>query len=209
MNIAIISINSYIIFSFLFFMLKHFYYDKELNKPTEVPWWFGSYLIFSAILIGLQNWGFSSTDGCVPQPLTIIVHTIVPLILIMVTTMIFLVVMNWNRIFANTFGLLLAPKITLSRHENNLSDYSFFYNDPNILLQELETNDLFVLESLNQKLNELGIKGINITEDQHKTIKHQYYIKQNVGYFIWLTFTGIVSSLVSANSILLQDCVIE
>lgn len=207
MNIAIISINSYIIFSFLFFMLKHFYYDKELNKPTEVPWWFVLYFIFSAILIGLQNWGFSSTDGCVPQPLIILSHTIIPLILIMGTTMIFLVVMNWNRIFANTFGLLLAPKLSLgSSSEPTLN---MFYNDPNILLQELETNDLFVLNNLKTKLETLGIKGITINESQHNVIKQQYYIKQNVGYFIWLTFTGIVSSLVSANSILLQDCVIE
>lgn len=207
MNIAIISINSYIIFSFLFFMLKHFLIDKDLNKPNNEWSWFTIYIVLAGCLIGLQNWFFSSTDDCVPQPLIILSHTIVPLILIMGTTMIFLVQMNWNRIFANTFGLWLAPKLNLG--VSSEQSLNMFYNDPNILLQELETNDLFELGKLNQKLKGLGISDIAINEDKHRVIKQQYYTKQNVGYFIWLTFTGIVSSLVSANSILLQDCVIE
>lgn len=207
MNIAIISINSYIIFSFLFFMLKHFLIDKKLNTPTNEWSWFATYIVLAGGLIGLQNYFFSSTDDCVPQPNVIFIHTIIPLILIMGTTMIFLVQMNWNRIFANTFGLWLAPKIELGTSPK--ASLNMFYNDPNILLQELETNDLFELEKLNPKLQTLGIEGIQITPEQHTVIKQQYYIKQNVGYFIWLTFTGIVSSLVSANSILLQDCVIE
>lgn len=216
MNIAIISINSFIIFSFLFFMLKHFLIDKKLNEPSSEWSWFTIYIVLSGLLIALQNYFFSSTDDCIPQPTIILIHTIIPLIFIMGTTMIFLVQMNWNRIFANTFGLWLAPKLTLTGHNltstgqgDNPSGYSLFYNDPNILLQELETDDLFQLDKLNPKLKELGINNININEDQHTIIKEQYYTKQNVGYFIWLTFTGIVSSLVSANSILLQDCVIE
>lgn len=208
MNIAIISIYSYIIFSLVFFILKHFLIDKELKEPTmtmELSW-FSTYFVLAGFLIGLQNWFFSSRDECVPQFLTIFAHTIVPLILIMGTTMIFLVQMNWNRIFANTFGLWLASKINLGTSDE--ASLNMFYNDPNVLLQELETNDLFILENLKQKLNNLGIKG-SISDQQHETIKQQYYTKQNVGYFIWLTFTGIVSSLISTNSILLQDCVIE
>lgn len=206
MNIAIISINIYIIFSLLFFILKYWLNDrKNVNEPTigNEMVWFSSYFIIAGFVIGLQNWFFSSRDECVPQLLTIITHTIVPLVLIMGTTMIFIVQMNWNRIFANTFGLLFAPKIEL-----NAGTPSMFYNDPNILLQELDVNVLFNLNSLNNKLKNLGIDG-NINEEQHKVIIKQYYYKQNIGYFIWLTFTGIVSSLLSTNSILLQDCIIR
>jgi len=77
------------------------------------------------------------------------------------------------------------------------------------LLQELEPNDLLSRTALNYKLGKLLNETIEITEQQHQIIKRQYFVKQNVGYFIWLTFAGIVTSLISANSLLLQDCIIE
>lgn len=209
MNIAIMSISIYTIFSLFFFILKLFRIDKrnmdnnqKLNPPYEQWGWLIPYFILSFFVIGGQNLYFSTMNGCSTQLLTIFIYTILPLFLIMGTTMIFLVIMNWNRIFANTFGLWLVDKIDLSK-----SNPKFFYEDPNILLQELEPNILFNLGELNDTLNKLGLQPIN--DSEHEIIKNQYYVKQNIGYFTWLTFTGIVTSLLSTNSILLQDCVIE
>lgn len=210
MNIAIMSISIYTIFSLFFFILKLFLIDKQnmgddkiLNPPYEQWGWLITYFILSFFVIGGQNLFFSTMNGCSSQSLTIFIYTILPLFLIMGTTMIFLVIMNWNRIFANTFGLWLVDKIKLDGNSPE-----FFYKDPNILLQELEPNILFDLGELNDALTKLGLLG-NIDKSRHEIIKNQYYVKQNIGYFMWFTFTGIVTSLVSANSILLQDCIIE
>ena len=119
---------------------------------------------------------------------------------------ILLIKMNWNRIFANTFGLLFIPKIVFNSTNKSAL---YFYNDPNILLQELDTEILFDKPELIAKLSVLLGESVEIDDETHKKIIQQYYIKENVGYFMWLVLTGIVTSLVSANSILLQDCMME
>lgn len=211
MNIAILSISIYVIFSLLFMIIKHFVIDKsaiESEKPYEENTkWMYAYVLLSFFVIAIQNIYFISETECSVQYGQLFIHSIFPLFLVMGLIVIFLVNMNWNRIFANTFGMILAPKIILTKSKH--SNVSFFYNDPNILLQELEPNDLLSIEKLKVKLNDLLQEDIPINTNQHKIIKRQYFVKQNVGYFIWLTFAGIVTSLISANSLLLQDCIIE
>jgi len=212
MNIAILSISVYVIFSLLFMIIKHFVIDKsaiETNQPYEEnTQWMYAYVLLSFFVIAIQNIYFIGEIECSVQYGQLFIHIIMPLFLVMGLIIIFLVNMNWNRIFANTFGMMLAPKIVLSSNQKN-PNVSFFYNDPNILLQELEPNDLLSRTALNYKLGKLLNETIEITEQQHQIIKRQYFVKQNVGYFIWLTFAGIVTSLISANSLLLQDCIIE
>jgi hypothetical protein len=212
MNIAILSISVYVIFSLLFMIIKHFVIDKsaiETNQPYEEnTQWMYAYVLLSFFVIAIQNIYFIGETECSVQYGQLFIHSIMPLFLVMGLIIIFLVNMNWNRIFANTFGMMLAPKIVLSSNQKN-PNVSFFYNDPNILLQELEPNDLLSRTALNYKLGKLLNETIEITEQQHQIIKRQYFVKQNVGYFIWLTFAGIVTSLISANSLLLQDCIIE
>jgi len=212
MNIAILSISIYVIFSLLFMIIKHFVIDKsaiETNQPYEENTkWMYAYVLLSFFVIAIQNIYFISETECSVQYGQLFIHSIFPLFLVMGLIVLFLVNMNWNRIFANTFGMILAPKISLNSQPTN-SNVSFFYNDPNILLQELEPNDLLSIQKLNDKLKELLNEHIQINENQHKIIKRQYFVKQNVGYFIWLTFAGIITSLISANSLLLQDCIIE
>jgi len=211
MNIAIISINIYIVFTLLFFIIKHFKVDNDdSNIPLPNTSWLIYYFIISFFILIIQNTYYSSlNDGeikCVIQPLTLFIYTIIPLCLIMGPIIILLVKMKWNRIFANTFGLLLAPKIIL---DSTNKSALFFYNDPNLLLQEIEPEILFDRKELQAKLTKLLGEEVNISIQSHEDIKRQYNIKQNVGYFIWLVFTGIITSLVSSNSILLQDCIIE
>jgi hypothetical protein len=209
MNIAIISINIYIVFTLLFFIIKYFKVDKD-NLTLPNTNWLIYYFIISFFILLIQNTYYSSlNDGetkCVVQPLTLFIYTILPLCLIMGPIIILLIKMNLNRIFANTFGLLLAPKIIL---DSNNKTALFFYNDPNVLLQEIEPNLLFNKQELQNKLKILIGEDIILSPQNHADIISQYHIKQNVGYFVWLVFTGIVASLVSANSILLQDCIIE
>lgn len=212
MNIAILSISIYVIFSLLFMIIKHFVIDKsaiETNQPYEENTkWMYAYVLLSFFVIAIQNIYFIGETECAVQYGQLFIHSIMPLFLVMGLIVIFLVNMNWNRIFANTFGMVIAPKIVLKSQSTN-SNVSFFYNDPNILLQELEPNDLLSLTKLNSQLKELLKENIQITEHQHQIIKRQYFVKQNVGYFIWLTFAGIVTSLISTNSLMLQDCIIE
>jgi len=170
------------------------------------------FLCISFIVIFIQNIYFSKmSDGevkCLVQPLNVFIYTAIPMFLVMFPIMIFLELMNWHRIFSNTFGLMLAPKIDLG--ENHTSSATYFYNDPNILLQEIEPSKLNTITTLNSTLNELlPNANIIITQDQHTKILEQYNIKTSVGFFVWLLLTGIITSLISANSILLQDCIIE
>ena len=209
MNIAIISINVYIVFTLLFFIIKYFKVDKDtMHEPNKN--WMIYYFILSFFVILIQNTYYSSLNEgetkCVIQPLTLFIYTILPVCLILGPIIILLVVMNLNRIFANTFGLLLAPKIVLDARGKNAV---FFYNDPNVLLQEIEPTVLFEKQNLQTKLNLLVGEDVVLSQQTYETIIEQYHIKQNVGYFVWLLFTGIVTSLVSANTILLQDCIIE
>ena len=209
MNIAIISINIYIVFTILFFIIKYFKVDKDnLNQP-DTNWIIYFFIITFFILI-IQNTYYSTlNDGetkCVIQPLTIFIYSILPLCLIMGPIIILLIKMNWNRIFANTFGLLFISKIIFNSANKSAI---YFYNDPNILLQELENDILFNKQELVTKLNYLLGETVEINDETYKQIIQQYYIKENVGYFIWLVLTGIITSLVSANSILLQDCMME
>ena len=209
MNIAIISINIYIVFSLLFFIIKYFKVDRDnLNRPDTN--WLIYFFIISFFILIIQNTYYSTlNDGeatCAIQPLTLFIYTILPLCLIMGPIIILLIKMNWNRIFANTFGLLFIPKIVFNSTNKSAL---YFYNDPNILLQELDTEILFDKPELIAKLSVLLGESVEIDDETHKKIIQQYYIKENVGYFMWLVLTGIVTSLVSANSILLQDCMLE
>ena len=111
-----------------------------------------------------------------------------------------------NRIFANTFGNLLAPKINIEAARDKAI---YFYNDPNILLQEIDVDILFDKDQLSNELSKLLNTSIILNDDEYSKIIQQYYMKQNVGYFIWLSLTGIIASLISVNTILLQDCIIE
>ena len=209
MNIAIISINIYIVFTLLFFIIKYFKVDRDNLNPPDTNWMIYFFIITFFILI-IQNTYYSTLNEgeakCTIQPLTLFIYTILPLCLIMGPIIILLVKMNWNRIFANTFGLLFIPKIIFNSTNKSAM---YFYNDPNILLQELDHELLFDKDELVVKLKDLLGESVEIDDVTYKQIIQQYYIKENVGYFIWLVLTGIVTSLVSANSILLQDCIIE
>ena len=209
MNVAIISINIYIVFSLLFFIIKYFKIDRNNLNPPDTNWMIYFFIISFFILI-IQNTYYSTlNDGeakCTIQPLTLFIYTILPLCLIMGPIIILLIQMNWNRIFANTFGLLFVHKIAFNSTNKSAL---YFYNDPNILLQELDSELLFNKPDLIAKLSVLLDESIDIDDETHKKIIQQYYIKENVGYFMWLVLTGIVTSLVSANSILLQDCMME
>jgi hypothetical protein len=209
MNVAILIINVYIVFNLLFFIIKYFKVDRHnLNNSPDMTW-LVYYFILSFFILFSQNYYYSlnSEKNCRIDNLLLFIFTIMPLALVMGPIIILLMKMNMNRIFANTFGNLLTPKLVFQSAKN---DAIYFYNDPNTLLQEIDVDILFDLERLQSHLEKLlNIPSFRIDESLHNSIKQQYYIKQNIGYFIWLVFTGIIASLISINSVLLQDCIIE
>jgi len=208
MNIAILSIHTYVIFTILFFILKHYTYDQTSQISESSITWLSLFFVCSFIIIFIQNLYFSKmSDGetkCVVQPLNVFIYTLLPLLFVMLPIMFFLNSMNWHRIFSNTFGLMLVPKIELGD-----GSPSFFYNDPNILLQEIDPIVLNNITDLRGRLTILLGTPVNITDAEHTAILAQHKLKQNVGYFTWLVLTGIITALISSNSILLQDCIIE
>ena len=207
MNVAIMSINIYICFTVLFFVMKYYTYDN-INDNNYT--WLIYFYVMSFFILIIQNAYYISNLGgtkCSVQPITLFVGTIVPLTLVMVPIMALIFKLDWNRIFANTFGMLITEKIIIT--PQNGSKYSLFYNDPNVLLQELDFEILSDIKGLSTKLTQLIGEEVVIGQELHNKILRQYKTKQNVGYFIWLLLTGIVASLLSVNTILLQDCIIE
>lgn len=215
MNMAILSINIYLLFSILFFVFKNSIELKSLAAnqyavptPLSNMGWVFLFLSLSAFIIAVQNYAFSSYDSggisCKPQIHIVLIYTLAAVALVLCPVMYFIIAFNWNRFFANTFGLLLLNNLDMGT-----GTPEYFYRDPNILLQEIETIRLFDLQELNGLLKHWFVSPPVVTSEIHKQILNQYITKQNVGYFTWLCLTGIIASLISTNSILTQDCSIE
>ena len=85
-------------------------------------------------------------------------------------------------------------------HDDKLK---LFYQDPILLIQQLEESDILNDERLNDKLKKiLNISSLN-PRDCLK-IKETIIKKELIGYYIWFFFIGSITLIISYNSILLQ-----
>jgi hypothetical protein len=138
---------------------------------------------------------------------------------------------GWVRLFSNTFGSSAAylyglketmDKIFTVENRNDaerdqtnfrlLKALDSLYSDRDTLIQELDTSDVFFNEKgeIVWKSFTGTLKMLLLTaEIEQNTLKDLYYsllLKDNVAYFVWFLLVGILSVLVSTNTLMNEGC---
>jgi hypothetical protein len=138
---------------------------------------------------------------------------------------------GWLRLFSNTFGSSAAylyglketmDKIFTVENRNDaerdqtnfqlLKALDSLYSDRDTLIQELDTSDVFFNEKgeIVWKSFTGMLKMLLLTaEIEQNTLKDLYYsllLKDNVAYFVWFLLVGILSVLVSTNTLMNEGC---
>lgn len=206
-NIAIVTIFVYFIFSLLYFIIKYFNFD--IKNEGEAPFkWNIAFILFSFFIIYLQNVYYSSInietgETCVINNNYVLLSTFIPILLILFPIILLVEVFKWNNIFGNTIGASILENIKFETYHQDM-----FYKNPNLYLQTLSIDDIIHKDKLEEILSSFVGHKVNVTNENHKIIIQQHKTRKLIGNFIWFTLTGIVASLVSLNTVLLQDCAI-
>jgi hypothetical protein len=137
----------------------------------------------------------------------VLLSTLIPLIVILCPIVFLVHNLNWYKVFSNTIGLSVTQDVLDPNIDNNTR------NIINDRIYQLDGLDNFHILNDMAKLQQY----ININKDITYELEHNVHVKLisefkkriNVGYFMWFMLTGIITSLASANNILLQDCLIE
>jgi hypothetical protein len=209
-NIAITTIVSYFVFCLLFFIIKQLVIDKDETYPNNS--WIKTFIIFSFFIYLIQNIYYSSINSsnnekCVVSFSVVLLSTLIPLIVILCPIVFLVHNLNWYKVFSNTIGLSVTQDVLDPNIDNNTR------NIINDRIYQLDGLDNFHILNDMAKLQQY----ININKDITYELEHNVHVKLisefkkriNVGYFMWFMLTGIITSLASANNILLQDCLIE
>lgn len=206
-NIAIVTIFVYFIFSLLYFIIKYFKFDIKNEGETPFKWNI-AFILFSFFIIYLQNIYYSSInietgETCVINNNYVLLSTFIPILLILFPIILLVEVFKWNNIFGNTIGASILENIKFETYHQDM-----FYKNPNLYLQTLSIDDIIHKDKLEEILSSFVGHKVNVTNENHKIIIQQHKTRKLIGNFIWFTLTGIVASLVSLNTVLLQDCAI-
>lgn len=207
-NIAITTIVSYFVFCLLFFIIKQLIIDKDAKYPNDS--WIKTFIIFSFFIYLIQNIYYSSINSsnnekCVVSFSVVLLSTLVPLIIILCPIVFLVHNLNWYKVFSNTIGLSVTQDVL----EPNLNNDT--RNKINNLIYQLDGLDDFETLNDREQLQQHINKDIQYTLDEniHAKLISEFKKRINIGYFMWFMLTGIITSLASANNILLQDCLIE
>lgn len=227
-NLANTGLVNYISFCFLFFVLKFKYY------PENGIVWIILFLVASFIIQLIINIYLTSLpELCGRTDFNAAIYaTVVPWVAIFVLFAVCLSVFpGWIRLFSNTFGAsaayLYGLKDTMDkiftvenrsdaeRDQTNfqlLKALDSLYADRDTLIHELDTSDVFFNEKgdIVWKSFTGTLKMLMLTaEIEQSTLKDLYYsllLKDNVAYFVWFTLIGILSVLVSTNTLMNDSC---
>lgn len=207
-NIAITTIVSYFVFCLLFFIIKQLVIDKDTKYPNDS--WIKTFIIFSFFIYLIQNIYYSSINSsnnekCVVSFSVVLLSTLVPLIVILCPIVFLVHNLNWYKVFSNTIGLSITQDVL----EPNLNNDT--RNKINNLIYQLDGLDDFEILNDREQLQQHINKDVQYTlnENIHVKLISEFKKRINIGYFMWFMLTGIITSLASANNILLQDCLIE
>ena len=133
---------------------------------------------------------------------------------------------GWLRSFSNTFGLTFVQLCGYTLYEqDNKSDESIivqdmtiagrpeiktavekFYNDPDVLINEMEIKNQNDKDNINKILNDIGCKLNDDPKKGYDLLVKYIKIKETVGYAIWFLLLGLLTILTSQNSILSEEC---
>jgi len=207
-NIAIVTIFVYFIFSLLYFIIKYFKFDIK-NEEDQPFKWNIAFILFSFCIIYLQNIYYSSIniengERCIINNNYVLLATFIPILLILFPIILLVELFKWNNIFGNTIGSSLLENIKFEGNQH----HDMFYKNPNLYLQTLSMNDIIHKVELEKIISSFVGHTVNVSNENHKIIIQQHKTRKLIGNFIWFTLTGIVASLVSLNTVLLQDCAI-
>tara|TARA_Y100000389_G_scaffold186230_1_gene206375 strand:+ start:217 stop:909 length:693 start_codon:yes stop_codon:yes gene_type:complete len=127
---------------------------------------------------------------------------------------------GWIRCFSNTFGSYILNLIGLEEsikksimgettergHVDRKEIEKIFITSPKIILNELEMNDNNSVDITH--LEEVGIKPINPGDEKNiqKLLKQYINSKESIGQGIWYLLLGIVTIMMSYNTILSEKC---
>ena len=124
---------------------------------------------------------------------------------------------GWNRCFSNTIGSYLIDLCGLKSviadklqyGESSLKDQDIlqlYKKSPQVLLNEIELDaDENIEESSKRQLQAIGIE-VGPSNDNQKPLKQYIYLKETIGEGIWHYLFGIITILVSYNTILAENC---
>jgi len=227
-NLANTGLVNYISFCFWFFVLKFKYY------PENGLVWIMAFVIMSFIIQLIINIHLTSLpELCGKTDINAAMYaTVIPWLAIFVLFSVCLGIFpGWTRLFANTFGAsaahLYGLKDTMDkiftvenrtdaeRDQTNfqlLKALDSLYSDRDTLIQELDTSDVFFNEKgeIIWKSFTGTLKMLLLTaEIEQSTLKRLYYsllLKDNVAYFVWFLLIGILSVLVSTNTLMNDGC---
>ncbi len=170
--------------------------------------------------------------------------TIYPWLFIYGLTIILIIAIpGWLRVFSNTFGLYCAkayglnelltqkifikPTSTTSTNIDLLKTIDSVYNDPSLLINELDPRDCEIIyntetntiASINwksfDKIISSGVTTFSVNgQDGQETekimsLKKLYdhiMLKETVGFSVWVFLSGIISVIISTNILLNEGC---
>lgn len=120
---------------------------------------------------------------------------------------------GWNRCFSNTIGSYLidlcgltsviADKLQTTPDVSEI--YGLYEKSPQVLLNEIVLDaDENIEESSKQQLQSIGIESGG--GENQKLLKQYIYLKETIGEGIWHYLLGIITMLISYNTILAEHC---
>lgn len=122
---------------------------------------------------------------------------------------------GWIRCFSNTFGSsilqlcglesYIVTELTSTNTGTGNEVYKLYKDTPQILLNEIEID---VNGEISKKSKEEFYNlSIKIEDDNNKKLLKQYiYCKESIGEVIWHYLLGMITLLVSFNTILVENC---
>lgn len=212
MIISLMIITTYFIITLLYFLIL--YKTTDIWSENKTLSLFITLIIMSLGINITQNYIYSSSyskeNYCKVDLYQLSINTIIPWFLIMFPSFFFIAKFNWHSIFSNTFGLFLIDQTEIKEiiepNQNPKSGVLLqFYENPFILIKEISFESK---EDLENKLNSLlPDENIKINDEKYKLLSAQFTKKRLLGYAIWYFFIAVITSLVSINMVLLQQCI--
>ena len=212
MIISLMIITTYFIITLLYFLIL--YKTTDIWSENKTLSLFITLIIMSLGINITQNYIYSSSyskeNYCKVDLYQLSINTIIPWFLIMFPSFFFIAKFNWHSIFSNTFGLFLIDQTEIKEiiepNQNPKSGVLLqFYENPFILIKEISFESK---EDLENKLNSLlPDENIKINDEKYKRLSAQFTKKRLLGYAIWYFFIAVITSLVSINMVLLQQCI--
>lgn len=206
MIVSVLIIATYFVVTLVFFGIL--YYTNNWDDVNQLLTIMIIPLIINYILNYIHASSYSKDNYCKVNTFKLVNNTFIAWFLILMPSFFFIIKFNWHRIFSNTFGLYFLSTSHLKDIINSDTEKTGvllnFYKNPYILIKELSFDNK---EELIEKLKVL-LPNENITiDDNNFTILNQTLKKTKIiGYAIWFFFIAVITSLVSINMVLLEEC---